>query len=153
MIALIAAMAQNRVIGKDNKLPWHSAQELKNFKQITLGGIVIMGRKTFESIGRPLPNRKNMVVSSSMAAQEGVEVFHSLTDALREAKASNQNTFIIGGARMFSEALQIVDKMFISYMKGDFEGDVFFPTFDTSAWVVESSTMYPEFEFVVYRRK
>lgn len=151
MISIIVAMTKKRVIGRNNALPWRIPDELKNFKKITTGHTVLMGRKTFESIGRPLPNRRNIVISSSYAA-DGIEVVHSLQDALSLAKNDN-DVFIIGGSRVFSEALPIADKMFISHVKKEYDGDIFFPEVDFSQWSVESKQDFPEFELVVYKRK
>ncbi len=151
MISIIVAMTEKRVIGKNNQLPWRLADDLKNFKKTTTGHTIIMGRKTFESIGRPLPNRRNIVISSSFQA-EGVEVVPSLQDALNLAK-NDKDIFIIGGSRVFAESLPIVDRMLVSHVKKDYDGDIFFPEVDFSQWSVESRQDFPEFELVVYKRK
>lgn len=153
MIIIIAAMAKNRVIGKDNKLPWHIAEELKNFKRLTTGNTIIMGRKTFESIGKPLPNRNNIVVSTSMNQIAGITVCKTITEALEKAKLYSKETFVIGGGAIFEQTIQIADKMYISYVKGDYDGDAFFPEFNEKEWDVEKKEEYPEFELVVYVRK
>src|SRR5574342_17806 len=146
MINIIAAMAKNRVIGKNNKLPWHIADDLKNFKKLTSGSVVIMGRKTFESIGKPLPNRVNIVISSSMPETEGVIVCHDIPAALEKARSYNKEIFIIGGATIYQQTIPWADRMYLSYVKGDYDGDAFFPQYDESQWRVERREDFPDFE-------
>jgi len=152
-IYIIAAMTKNRVIGKDNKLPWHISEDLKNFKRLTTGNTVIMGRKTFDSIGKPLPNRHNVVVSRSVSVIEGVDVCHSFEEAMEKAKSYGKDIFVIGGGSVYALALPIADKMFISHVKKEYDGDTFFPEFNEADWDVESSEDHEEFELVVYVRK
>ena len=153
MINIIAAMDPNRVIGKDNKLPWHISEDLKNFKRLTDGNAVIMGRKTYESIGKPLPNRKNIVISTSMPTTNGITVCKSLQEGLMEAKLFGKDIFIIGGASLYEQAIPMTDKMFISYVKRKYAGDVFFPEFDENEWEIEQKEDHPDFELVIYVRK
>jgi len=153
MINIIAAMAKNRVIGCDNKLPWHISDDLKNFKKLTSGNVVIMGRKTFESIGKPLPNRVNIVVSSSMPEKEGIIVCKSVNDAIQKAKTYDKEIFIIGGATVYEQTIPWADRMYLSYVKGNYEGDALFPKFDESKWKVVEKTDFPEFELIVYVKK
>ena len=152
-IIIIAAMDKNRVIGVNNKLPWHLSEDLKNFKQLTSGNTVIMGRKTFESIGKPLPNRHNIVISSSMLLQEGMDVCASVQEAIKKARTYGKDIFIIGGASIFEQTIPLADKMYLSYVKKTHEGDAFFPAFNEKEWKVERRDDRGEFEFVVYTRK
>ncbi len=153
MINIIAAMAKNRVIGKDNKLPWHISDDLKNFKKLTSGNVVIMGRKTFESIGKPLPNRVNIVISSSMLETDGIIVCHDIPSALEKARSYNKEIFIIGGATIYQQTIPWADRMYLSYVKGDYDGDAFFPQYDESQWRVETREDFPDFDLVTYVKK
>lgn len=129
-VSLIVAMSQNRVIGYQNKLPWHLPEDLKRFKEITTGHTVIMGRKTFESIGRPLPGRKNIVLTRNPGYRaEGVVVFSGLTEALGAVPAGEE-VFILGGAEVFREALPLADKIHLTLIHKEFQGDTFFPELD-----------------------
>jgi dihydrofolate reductase len=153
MINIIVAMDKNRVIGKDNKLPWHISDDLKNFKKLTTGNTVIMGRRTFESIGKPLPNRYNIVISTSLSPTNGVDICKSFDEAIMKAKSYGKDIFIIGGATVYEQGIQYADKMYISYVKKEYEGDAFFPEFDEKEWHAESKQEFPEFELVTYVRK
>lgn len=153
VICIIAALTKDRVIGKGGKLPWHISEDLKNFKRLTSGNTVVMGRRTFESIGRPLPNRNNVVLSSSMPPTEGVDVCRTFEAAMQVAKSHGKDVFVIGGARVYRDALPFAEKMYLSWVKGDYEGDTYFPEFDESEWEVERREDRGEFELVVYGRK
>lgn len=153
MMAIIAALTKEGVIGKAGKLPWHISDDLKNFRKLTSGNAVVMGRKTFESIGKPLPNRHNIVVSSSLSGVSGIDVCSSLEDALEKAKSYGRDIFIIGGANLYQAAVPLVDKLYLSHVKKSYEGDTYFPKIDYSQWSVESRQDFPEFELVVYKRK
>jgi len=134
MISVIAAIANNNVLGKNNKLIWHLPADLKRFKKITSDHCVIMGRKTFESLGRPLPNRTNIVITRNKYFKaEGCIVVNSLTDALNYAKA-DANLFIIGGANIYKQALAYADILDLTIVHHTFEGDVFFPKIDKTIW-------------------
>ncbi len=133
MINIIVAIAQNGVIGGDNRLLWHISEDLKNFKRITSGHPVVMGRKTYESLGRPLPNRTNVVITRQNIEIEGCVVVHSLFEALSRFTAE-QEVFIIGGAEIYREALGLADKLYITRVEREYEGDVKFPEFDLSEW-------------------
>lgn len=122
----IVAMASNRVIGKDGKLPWHLPEDLKFFKQTTLGHPILMGRKTFESIGRPLPGRRNIVLSSTMAAREGVQVIRSI-DELQADEA----VFLIGGAQLFELLLPQCESVYLTWVEQPYDGDVWLPPFES----------------------
>ena len=133
-INLIVAMAKNRVIGINNKMPWHLPADFAWFKKTTLGHPVVMGRKTFESIGKPLPGRRNIVVSrNSSWRAEGCEVFNSLTAALAGSGATEQ-TFIIGGASLYQETLPIADRLYVTEVDASPKGDTFFPTLASNQW-------------------
>ncbi|MBI2668557.1 dihydrofolate reductase [Candidatus Woesearchaeota archaeon] len=152
MIAIIAALTRNRVIGKDNKLPWHIAEDLQNFKKMTIGNTVIMGRKTYESIGKPLPNRNNIVVSRTMSQTDGVLVCQDIPTALEEGKKFGKDIYIVGGTNMYEQTIPFADKMYLSYVKGNYPGNAYFPEFDEHEWVVEKNEDHAEFNLVVYAR-
>lgn len=139
LLSLIVAVARNGVIGRGNALPWHLPADLKHFKAVTLGKPVIMGRKTFESIGRPLPGRKNIVVTRNAGFRaEGCEVVASLEAALAVC-VDAEEVFVIGGAQLYAEALGKADRIYLTRIEADIEGDTFFPPFDSARWrVVES---------------
>ncbi len=123
-LAIIAAIANNRVIGREGKLPWHISEDLKRFKRLTTGHAVLMGRKTYESLGKPLANRRNVVVTSTPIA--GAECYNSITSAL--AALHNQETvFVIGGAQLYSHLFKKADFLYLTFVDRDVEGDVFFP--------------------------
>jgi len=154
-VIIIAAMTkEKRVIGKDNKLPWDIPEEMKQFRAFTKGQAVIMGRRTFESIGsKPLPNRNNIVISSSLQEQEGVDVCRSIEEGIEKAKSYGNDIFMLGGSTIYKQSFQYADKMYLSFVKKEYEGDTFFPEFDESEWTVEKREDHEEFEFVVYSKK
>lgn len=157
MISLIAAVAKNRVIGKSNALPWDLPKDLEHFRKITAGGTVIMGRKTYDSIvaklGKPLPKRKNIVITSNpnYAVADGVEIYSSLELALKGREADQ--VFLIGGAGIFKQGLDLAETLYLTELKANYDGDILFPEFNRSDWnrVIEQS--HPEFDFVTYTRK
>ena len=133
-IYLVAAVAKNNVLGKDNKLIWHLPADLKMFKNLTSYGTVLMGRKTFESIGKPLPNRENVIVTKDLNfKQEGCLVFNSIERAFENLN-SREKIFIVGGAQIYKECISMADKLYITHLDLDIEGDVFFPEIDASVW-------------------
>jgi dihydrofolate reductase len=163
MISIIVATAENSVIGKDNQLLWKLSADLKQFRTLTTGHSVIMGRKTFESIGRPLPNRTNIVISRQhdLALPEGVLQANSLEKAIEIAKthAGNEEIFIIGGGNVYKQALTITDKIYLTEVKASIEGDAFFPKLKTEDWKEISKISHPkdeknefDFDFVELRR-
>ncbi len=126
MIYHVVAVAQNRVIGKDNKLPWHFSADLKFFKNLTMGQTVIMGRKTFESIGRPLPGRQNFVITHHPKPDaENLRYFSSITEAFRAIQT--EQGFVIGGAKIYEATLDQVDGIYLTKIDAAFEGDAFYP--------------------------
>lgn len=136
--SIIVARADNRVIGKDNDLIWHMPHDLKYFKETTSGHYVLMGRKSFESVGKPLPNRLNIIITRNPDyAAEGALVVHSLKDALVLAdQQKQQEVFILGGGEIYRQALeqQLVDRIYLTEIKDSFEGDTYFPELDESQW-------------------
>ncbi len=137
MISIIVAVAANGVIGDNNSLLWHISEDLRNFKRITSGHPVIMGRKTFESLGRPLPNRTNVVVSRTATAIDGCRVAASLDEAIAMFSA-DEEAFIIGGAQIYAQALDAADKIYITRVGRDYEGDTSFPEWDATRWRLTS---------------
>ena len=130
IISLIAAMANNRVIGKDNEMPWHLPADLAHFKAITLGKPIIMGRKTYESIGRPLPGRKNIVISRNNSyTLEGCETVSSLEKAM-ELVSDVEELMIIGGGYLYSQTLSQADRLYLTFIDLDVDGDTQFPEFE-----------------------
>ena len=133
-ICLIAALAANRVIGKDNALPWRLPADLKRFKELTLGHPVVMGRKTYESIGKPLPGRRNLVITRKRGyAAPGCEVVHSLDHAVAACRGAEQ-IFIIGGAELYREALPRAHSLEFTEIHAEFAGDAMFPEFPMEEW-------------------
>jgi dihydrofolate reductase len=133
-IAIIAAMAENRVIGKENSLPWRLPEDLRHFRHLTLGKPVIMGRRTYESLGKPLPGRRNIVVTSNRHyVAGGCAIVHSLEQALEEV-AEAPEVMIIGGATLYAEALPRAYRLYLTLVHQVFSGDVSFPEFDLSEW-------------------
>ena len=139
-LAIIVAMANNRAIGKDNKLLWHLPEDLKYFKRITMGKPMIMGRKTFESIGRPLPGRLNIVVTRQAEWNyDGVKVVSSIDDAMRVAEAQafidgTDEVMMIGGAELYKATLPVADKIYLTRVDANIEGDAFFPELSDDDW-------------------
>lgn len=130
ILSLVAAMANNRVIGRDNDMPWHLPADLKHFKAVTLGKPVIMGRKTFESIGRPLPGRRNLVISRQADFRpQGVEVVSSLDDALAATKSAEE-VMVIGGGQIYRQALAVAQRLYLTFIDADIEGDTCFPDWE-----------------------
>lgn len=134
MITIIAAIAENNALGKNNKLIWHLPADLKRFKKVTLNHHIIMGRKTFESLGKPLPNRTTIIITRNTNYKvEGCIVVNSLKEALNAAK-SDENPYILGGAEIYNQALDVADKLDLTFVHHKFEADVFFPKIDTKIW-------------------
>lgn len=151
-LCLIAALADNRVIGRDNQLPWHLPADLKHFKALTLGKPIIMGRKTWDSLGRPLPGRLNLVVSRQSGLQlEGAEVFASLEQAIERAAewADEQGVaelMLIGGAQLYEQALGLAQRLYLTRVALSPPGDAWFPAVDQSVWSLLSSDSHPAHE-------
>ena len=139
-LSLICAMDENMIIGHNNSLPWHLPEDLKYFKRTTMGKCIIMGRKTYESIGRPLPGRTNIIVTRSRDYEvENARVVDCLTDAIELAESisfidGSDEAFIIGGAELYKHALPFVDRMHLTMVHAEVDGDTFFPDFDVEEW-------------------
>ena len=134
IISLIAAIGKNNIIGVDNKLPWKLSADLKRFRHITSGKPVIMGRKTFESIGKPLPNRTNIIITRDKNYKaDGCTVVHSADEALKAAHGNNE-IMVIGGEQIFREFLPIATKMYLTFIDKEFKGDVYFPEYNENEW-------------------
>ncbi|HLP81839.1 MAG TPA: dihydrofolate reductase [Nitrosomonas sp.] len=161
-ISLLVAMAKNRIIGQNNQLPWHLPADLKHFKSLTMGHVIIMGRKTYESIGKSLPGRTNIVVTHQhqFNAQDAM-VVHSIDDALKvsEKQASVSEIFVIGGEQLYRQTLPICQRIYITEIQRDFAGDTVFPEFDQANWqeteriqhVSESGDL--QYHFVILDRR
>ncbi|OIR18149.1 dihydrofolate reductase [mine drainage metagenome] len=159
-LSLIVAMAKNHTIGINNTLPWRCPEDLKHFKALTMGHHMIMGRKTFDSIGKPLPGRTTVVVTRNTDLQiEGCQIAHSLKEAIA-ACTGDDEIFIVGGAELYRQAVTLADTLYITEIQQDVDGDAYFPEFDRNAWretaraVGSQETPQPlNFHFVTYRRK
>ncbi|MBR3893415.1 MAG: dihydrofolate reductase [Alistipes sp.] len=160
MVSIIVAIAQNGTIGDKNSLLWHIKEDMRFFRTTTSGHAVVMGRKTFESLGsRPLPKRTNIVITRADRAFEGALTAHSLEEAIRLAEG-DEEIFIIGGAQIYREALRIADRMYITRVMHDYEGDTSFPDIDLSEWELVAEEKhdrgeeyeYP-FAFLTYERR
>ena len=159
MISIIVAMSTNRVIGKGNGLPWKLPADLLRFKELTMGHWLIIGRKTFESIGKPLPGRRMIVVTKQEGfIAAGVRIAHSVDQALR--MADDGEVFIAGGGQIYSQTLNRANRIYVTFVEGDFEGDTYFPPLDESDWVQVSEECHSPDEknlhpycFRVYERK
>ena len=137
-ITLVAAIASNNVIGKENSLPWNIPEDLKRFKQMTSGNTILMGRKTFDSIGRPLPNRQNIVMTKDENFErEGIKVINDFDEALELIKESNEDVFVIGGSKIYELFEPVANKLAITRILKDFEGDAFFPDINWELWQIE----------------
>ena len=159
MVSLIVAMARNGVIGKDNRLPWHLPGDLKRFKRLTMGHHIIMGRKTYESIGKLLPGRTSVIVTRRQDyLVPGAITAHSLEDAI-ERCANDDEIFVIGGAEIYRAALPLADRLLITQIDRESAGDTSFPPVDWSRWREVERQPYPEADaqslpaqFIVYAR-
>lgn len=160
-IVFVVAYAKNRVIGRENAIPWHLPDDLRFFKRTTLGHPVLMGRKTFESIGKPLPKRENLILTrQDDFEQVGIRVFREVEDALQAAKASGAEAcHVIGGGQIYAHLLNRADRVIATEVQADVPGEVFFPELATDSWREISREHHPAddrhfapFDFVVYQR-
>ena len=157
-IIIIAAIARNGVIGRSNgEMPWHVKEEFQHFKQTTLESAVIMGRKTFETLGKPLKGRENIIVTRNKDFKvnfEEIKFFHSLEESISYCTSkAHEKIFIIGGGEIFKQALLIANEMILSFMKFDAEGEVFFPEIISEKWQIVSTEDREQFEIRKYVRK
>lgn len=156
MLALIAAVAKNGIIGSKNKLPWYIPEDLKRFKDLTNGKTVLMGSRTYESIvgylGKPLPNRTNIVLAgdTNVAFPEGVFVYKSIPEALAAHK--DKDIFVIGGGMVYKQTIDLADTLYITHVDQEVEGDVSFPPIDPAKWNKVSDEPHEGFSFAVYKR-
>ena len=161
MLSIIVAKAKNNIIGKENKLIWHLPEDLKHFKELTTGHTMIIGRKTFESLGRVLPNRKHVVFSQNpdfKVDDENVEIVHSMLQ-IQEYIENEEENFVIGGAMIYNLLMPYVTKMYVTQINKDFEGDTFFPRIDENVWKevsrekgLKNEENNLDYEFITYER-
>ncbi len=158
-ISIIVAKSRNNVIGVHNQLPWHMPADLKYFKKVTTGHTVIMGRKTYESVGKPLPNRTNIVITRQQDFHaDGVTIEASLEQALKQVTADE--VFILGGGEVFGQAMNMADKLYVTDIDITLDGEVYFPEIDTCQWTLSSEETHQkdeknpyDYSFKVYVRK
>ena len=161
MLSIIVAKGKNNIIGKDNKIIWHLPEDLKRFKEITLGHNIIMGRKTYESLKEPLQDRKHIVFSQNpdfKVNNENVEIVHSLLQ-IQEYIESKEENFVIGGAMIYNLLMPYVTKMYVTQINKDFEGDAFFPKIDSKIWKeisrekgIRDENNNLDYEYITYER-
>jgi dihydrofolate reductase len=158
--SILVAMSENGVIGRDNQLPWHLSADLKRFKALTMGHHLVMGRKTFESVGQPLPGRTTIVLTRELGYRpQGVLVAGSLNDALT-LSAGDDEVFLVGGGDVFRQILPVANRMYVTLVHARIDGDVFFPQYDVNEWVLEEredhvadeKNEYP-FSFLTWNRR
>ncbi|HEB82219.1 MAG TPA: type 3 dihydrofolate reductase [Gammaproteobacteria bacterium] len=160
IVSMIAAMDRNRLIGNKNQLPWHLPADFAHFKAVTMGKPIIMGRKTFESIGKPLPGRRNIVLTRNEGQRyEGVDCVSSFEEALALVPDEDE-VMIIGGSSIYEMLLSRADRLYITFVEADFEGDAWFPSIDPDVWQEVESSAHPadeknayECRFVTFERK
>ena len=155
MISIIAAVAENNVIGNKNKIPWHIPEDFKHFKEVTMGHPVLMGKNTFESImsmlGKPLPGRTNLVLAKEdFSVPEGVQIMHSLKEAF--AAYRNEDLFVIGGASVYAQTMPFADTLSITHIAQSPEGDTYFPEIKKDEWRLVSEEPHEGYRFAVYER-
>ena len=161
MLSIIVAKGKNNIIGKNNGMVWHLPADLKHFKELTTGHTIIMGRKTFESLGRVLPNRKHIIFSQNKdlkIKEENVQVVHSLLE-IQDLIEGKEEAFVIGGAMIYNFLMPYVDKMYVTEINEEFEGDTFFPKINTEVWKETSRIKGPkddknnyDYDFVTYEK-
>ena len=158
IVSQIAAMSENHVIGKNNQLLWHMPEDLKHFKNTTSGHTVIMGRKTFDSVGKPLPRRRNIIITRQNITIEGCEVVNSIEAALALC-AGDDEVFIVGGAEIYKQSLHLTNRVYLTIIHHYFEGDSFFPQLSQNDWKEVSHENHPvddknafPYSFITYQR-
>jgi dihydrofolate reductase len=152
MISLIAAVADNNVIGCGLEIPWRLPEDMKLFKRLTLGSAVIMGKRTWVSLGRPLKERANIIVSRSLSSADGAIVVSSLEQALAEAAKTGTDVFIIGGRQLYEDGLEKADRLYLSRVHQSPQGDVFFPVVNWTDWILTATEEYAGFTFQEWKR-
>ena len=159
MISLIVVHDLNRVIGQDNKMPWHIPNELAYFKEKTMGKAIVMGRSTFESIGRPLPGRLNIVITRNTSYEAaGVTVVHSIEEAIETANQHHEEVMIIGGEQIFKEVLPYADLLYITLIQHEYEGDTYFPSYEHDWEIISTSEKNTtdsgiQYTYMLFKRK
>lgn len=163
-IIIVVAVSRNGVIGREGDMPWRLPSDLKHFKAVTMGKPIVMGRKTFESIGRPLPGRANIVISRTSGPIEGVEVVRSLDDAIalgrrRAVEAGADAVAVVGGGEIYAQAMPLADALHVTHVEAEIEGDTRFPAIDPTLWRLVSDIAVPagerdshDMRFALYRR-
>jgi len=149
---IIGAMSKDRIIGKGAGMPWNVPDEYQQYLDFVSGNTIILGRKSYEIFGADLPDRTSVIVISRTADFDGVTVVPSLAEALTRAEAEGKTVFVAGGGSIYAQALPLADEMYLSTIKGDFEGDAYFPKFDAAEWMITEERDEPEFVFRKYRR-
>jgi len=156
-LTIIAAVAENRVIGNKGEVPWHISKDLKRFKRLTLEHPVIMGRKTYESIlerlGHPLEKRINIVLSRNEQKLPGIVTAHSIEDAIEKASEHNDTAYVIGGQSVYEQTIGLADRMELTEVKGKYEGDAFFPVINWKEWNWSYTYITQNCDFITYTRK
>jgi dihydrofolate reductase len=151
--SIIVAMTRDGIIGNRGNIPWDHPEDLRLFKQLTTGNTVIMGRRTYDSIGTPLPDRHNIVISRSLPAQQRVTVCPNFSESIAAALKIGRPFFFIGGTEVYREGLEIAEHLHISWIDGKFQGDTLFPSFDLDDWQLQSEQQYHDFRYGHYRRR
>ncbi len=157
-VTMLAAVARNGVIGRDGRMPWHLREDLEHFKHVTMGHVLVMGRRTYESVGRPLPGRTTVVVtrdgdwSPPGGRPDGVVVATSLSSALRVAGEIDQQVYVVGGGQVYAESIASVDELLISWVDAEPEGDTFFPDVAWDDWTAVSRDPYDGWQLTRYVR-
>lgn len=148
---MIAAMTKDRVIGKDGGLPWRLPEDMKHFKATTMGHAILMGRRTWEETKRPLPGRRNIVITSKPI--DGVETFKTLEEAIAAARTTDPEPYVIGGGKIYAAALPLATKLVLTFVKASAEGDTRFPEVDWTEWRETDRRTFDEFDIVTYERR
>jgi len=158
IVSIVVAIAENHAIGKDNQLLWHLPKDLKHFKEITSGGTVIMGRKTYDSVGKPLPNRRNIIITRQQIEIAGCEVVNSLQAGLDLCR-EHKEVFIVGGAEIYKQAMPLTDKIYLTIVHESFEADTYFPEISKDIWKETERTDHEadeknplSFSFITFER-
>lgn len=160
-LSIVVAMSKGNVIGRAGGLPWRLSADLRRFRRLTTGHTIVMGRKTYESIGRPLPERRTIVVTRQVEfSAPGVETAHSLAAALEMGSSANEEVFVVGGAEIYRQALALADRLYVTHVDADVRGDTFFPAIDDADWQEMEREDHPADEknefamsFVIYERR
>jgi dihydrofolate reductase len=153
LITIIVAMTRDGIIGKGGSLPWRLPEDMRHFRRTTMGNAVVMGRKTFESIGKALVGRETIVVSRTLPERDDVVVCRTMEEALAEGRRGGREVFVAGGAEIYRQTLATADRLLVSHVHGEYEGDATFPEVDPEVWRVTSRDHYADFELVDYQRR